>query len=140
MSADVIAALVALLKADGGVSAIVGARAYGGELPPAESRSMPRGAIVVAASGGPSLTAGSYAEHDTQRVDVFAYGRTPFEADALRRAAFEALRPVRRSVWAGVLIHWIKSAGGFSAARDPDAAWPRAFQSFQVFHALEAVE
>lgn len=140
MSADVIAALVALLKADNGVAALTGARVFGEELPSTEAKPMPRGAIVIAASGGVSLTGGSYCEHDTQRVDVSAYGRTPFEANALLRVASRVLRRARRSVWADVLIHWIDSAGGFSAARDPDAVWPRAFRSFQVFHALEAVE
>jgi len=137
--ADLMAALVALLKADASIAALVGARVFGGELPPAETRHMPRQAIVIQPSGGISLTAGSYAEHDTQRVDVFGYGRTPKEAAELVATAALALRRVQRGVWAGVLIHWARSAGGFSARRDPDAAWPRAFQSFQVFHALEEV-
>jgi hypothetical protein len=137
--ADPIAALVAMLKADGPTASLVGGRVFGAELPPAETAAMPRRAIVLAPSGGPSLTGGSYAEHDAQRVDLFAYGATPSEADAVRRAAARALRRVRRGVWAGVLIHWVRSAGGFSLARDPDAAWPRSFQSFQVFHALEEV-
>lgn len=139
MSADVIAALVALLKADGEVAALADTRVFGTELPPAEARQMPRNAIVIQPSGGVPLTAGSYAEHDAQRIDLFAFGRTPFEADALRRAASRALRSTRRSVWGSTLIHWIDSAGGFSSGRDPDAAWPRALQSFQVFHALEEV-
>jgi len=141
--ADVIAALIALLKADAAVAALVGsgaaARVFGGELPPAETRFMPRAAIVLAASGGASLTGGSYAEHDTQRVDLFAYGATPAEADGLLRAAALALRRARRGVWGGTIIHWANAAGGFSSGRDRDAAWPRGFQSFQVFHGLEAV-
>lgn len=137
--ADLLAGLIALLKADVPTASIAEGRIFGAELPEAETASMPRAAIVVATSGGVSLTGGSYLEADTQRVDLLAYGATPWEAEALRDVAGLALRRVRRSVWAGVLIHWIKPAGGSANARDPDLAWPRAFQSFQVFHALNAV-
>jgi hypothetical protein len=139
MPADPIAALMALLKADAATAAIAGARVFGGELPEDEAAFMPREAIVVAMSGGVSMTAGSFVEHDTQRIDLFAYGATPREAEQLAATAALALRRARRAVWADTLIHWIQPAGGAAAARDPDAAWPRAFQSFQVFHALEAV-
>ncbi len=137
--ADVVGALVSLLKAAAGVSGPAGGRVFGGELPPEEAAAMPRAALVVASSGGTSLTGGSYAEHDTQRIDLFAYGATPREAEQLIDAAALALRRVRRGVVAGVLIHWVRPAGGSAGARDPDAAWPRAFQSFQVMRALEAV-
>ena len=100
---------------------------------------MPRGAIVIATSGGSSLTGGSALEHDTQRIDLFAYGATPLEAEQLRGVAALAFRRARRAVWAGVLIHWVNPAGGATGARDRDAAWPRAFQSFQVLHALESL-
>lgn len=137
--ADLIAALVALLKEQAGVSALVGTRVFGEEIPAEEAPEMPRAALVVTKSGGPSLTGRSTADHDVQRIDLFAYGATPFEAGRVMGHASLALRRVRRSVWADVLIHSIDSAGGATNARDPDAAWPRAFQSFQVFHALVAV-
>lgn len=137
--ADLIGALAAMLKADAVIAALAGARVFGGELPEAEASFMPRAAIVLAFSGGTSLTGGSFVEHDTQRIDLFAYGATPRDAEGLRDAAALALRRLRRSVWAGVLIHWAEPAGGVTGARDPDAAWPRAFQSFQVFHALVPV-
>jgi hypothetical protein len=138
-AADLHAALVALLLEDPAIAAIVGTRVFGGELPANEAKSMPRAAIVVAASGGASLTGDSFTEHDTQRVDLFAYAGTPSAAEQLRGQAALALRRVRRGVWGGCLIHWIKPAGGSTGARDPDAAWPRAFQSFQVMHGLVAV-
>lgn len=139
MSADVIAALVALQKAEPDVAAIAGAHVYGVELPAKITKDMPLSALVIVPSGGSSMTGGSFVEHDRQRIDLFAYGATPFEADLLRRKASLAFRRVRRSVHAGVLIHAIEPAGGFFSARDPDAAWPRAFQSFQIFHALEEI-
>ncbi|MFZ5749100.1 MAG: tail completion protein gp17 [Pseudomonadota bacterium] len=137
--ADVVGALVAFLAADAATAAIVGARVFGGELPSEEAAAMPRAAIVLTASGGSSLTGGSYVEHDTQRVDLFAYGATPHAAEQLRDVAAMALRRLRRGVWAQVLVHWAQPAGGSTGARDPDAAWPRAFQSFQIFHAIRTV-
>lgn len=135
MSQDIIAALVSVLSADAGVAALVETRVFGGELPATEAASMPRKAIVVQPSGGASLTAGSYLGHDTQRVDVFAYGETPFEAERVRRAGFDVLKPLRRRVAASTLIHWVEPAGGYAAARDTNARWPRAFQSYQAFFA-----
>lgn len=137
--ADLTAALIALLKADTATAAASAGRVFGGELPPGETAAMPRAAIVLALSGGSSLTGGSFAEHDTQRVDLFAYGATPKEAEDLRAIAALAFRRARRKSWAGTLIHWVKPAGGSTGGRDPTAAWPRSFQSFQVFHALEEV-
>lgn len=136
---DRIAALTALLKADGATAALAGARVFGGELPAAEARHMPRHAIVLTPSGGASLTGDTFVEHDTGRVDLFAYGPTPAAAEQLLAVAALAFRRARRKVWAGVLVHWVKPAGGTSGGRDPDAAWPRAFQSFQVFNSLTGV-
>jgi len=131
--------LVALLLADAGVSALVAARVFGGELPPGETAHMPRQALVVAPSGGISLTGGSYAEHDTGRVDLFGYGATQREANQVLAAAALAMRRIQRTVSANVLIHWARPAGGGTGGRDQALVWPRAFQSFQVFHALEEV-
>lgn len=135
MSADPIAALIAVLQADAGVAALAGTRVFGDELPADEAGSMPRKAVVLKPSGGPSLAAGSYLEHDSQRVDAVSYGETPYEAQRLRAAVAAALKPLKRVVAASVLLHWVEPAGGFTTGRDPDAAWPSAFQSFQVFYA-----
>lgn len=137
--ADPIAAIVEALKADAGTAALAGARVFGGELPEDEAAAMPRQAIVLAPSGGVSLTGGSYVEHDTGRFDLFAYGATPREAKELADTAALALRRLRRSVFANALIHWLQPAGGATDGRDPDAAWPRSFRSFQVFYALVAL-
>lgn len=137
--ADIIGAIVERLKAAEEIVALVGDRVYGGEMPPEETAAMPRGAVVIRPSGGSSLTAGSFSKHDTQRFDVLSYGATPAEANRLARFSRAALIAIRRSVVAGCLIHWIEQAGGFTAGRDRDAAWPVAFQSFQAFHALQEV-
>jgi len=137
--ADIVAALVDLLAAEARVTDVAEDRIFGGELPADQAQYMPRDSLVIAPSGGTSLTAGSYIEADAQRFDLFSYGPTTAAAAALGRIAAMSMRRTRRGVHAGVLIHWVRSAGGFSTARDPVTAWPRCFQSFQVFHSLEEI-
>lgn len=137
--ADPVLAVVAILLADADVAARVSARGFGGELPASETAMMPRPCFVVRASGGPSLTEGSYARADTQRVDLFAYAETAQAAGALADLIALKLRQVRRQVAEGTLVHWVKSAGGYASGREPVTEWPRAFRSFQVFHGLVSV-
>lgn len=138
MSADIIAALVTFLRADAPLTVLVGARVFGLELPVDEAKSMPRPAVVLQASGGSTLVEGSYVEHTAQRIDAFSYGETPFEAERVSRAVFDALKALQRKVSAGVLIHWCDPAGGYANIRDPGTKWPINFQSFQAFHAETA--
>lgn len=139
-AADLEGALVAYLKTSTVLTGLLGTRVFAGELPASETEPMPRKAIVLRGSGGISLTGGSYLAHDAQRIDVFAFGETPFEAGRVMRAASLFLRSLRRSVHAGVLLHWANPASGASPDREPGTEWPRQFQSFQVMHGLEAVE
>jgi hypothetical protein len=139
-AADLEGGLVAYLLAIPAVAALVGTRIFGGELHPDETARMPRGAIVIRASGGTSLTGESTLEHDTQRVDVFSFGATPREAALVSREAGLALRRLTRGVYGGCLIHWANTASGSFAAREPVTEWPRHFQSFQVMHALNQIE
>ena len=135
----VVGALIALLSADAAVAADAAGYMFGGEIPESVSPEMPRRAIVLAKSGGPSLTGASFSMADTQRVDLFAYGATPHEAEQLLTLAAFAFREARRQERGGVLIHWINPAGGQTGGRTSGLAWPRAFQSFQVFHALRMI-
>lgn len=137
MTADVIAALVVVVKADAGVAALAGTRVFGLELPEAEAASMPRHAVVLRASGGAQLT-GGYLRHEAQRVDAFSYGATPYEAMRLDLAVQPALKQLRRQVASGVLIHWVGAAGGYAQFRDPDGDWPAVFRSWQAFYAEQA--
>lgn len=138
--ADLEAGLRAYLLDDPATFAATGGRIFGGELPAAETASMPRTAIVIKTSGGISLTGESTNEHDTQRVDVLTYGPTPNAAAGVMRTAAYALRNLRRSVHAGCLIHWANAASGSLPGREPVTEWPRQFQSFQVMHGLVAIE
>jgi hypothetical protein len=139
-AADLEGGVVAYLKSDPVTAAATEGRIFGGELPASETASMPRTALVVRASGGISLTGESKLEHDTQRLDVFAFGATPRAATAVMRAAALALRRLDRSVHAGCLIHWANAASGSIAGREPVTEWPRQFQSFQVMHGLLTIE
>ena len=137
MSQDIILGLIVFLQADIPLATLVGTRVFGHELPRAEAENMPRKAVVLQPSGGAILMAGSYVQHTSQRFDVFSYGETVFESERVRRAVFDALKPLQRVVSSGVLIHWVDPAGGFANLRDPDARWPINFQSFQAFYAEE---
>lgn len=137
--ADPVGAVVAMLLADADVAALVATRGFGGELPAAETDDMPRAAFVVKASGGVAMNGQGFAEYDTQRVDLHAFGRTPAEAAGLADLCALKLRRARRQVAAGTLVHWVQSAGGFSSGREPVTDWPRAWRSFQVCCALVKV-
>lgn len=136
---DPVAALVAALLADPDTSAIAGTDIYGGELPGEVVDRMPTPVIVIAASGGVSLTGTSGAEADAQRIDLLAYGASPAEANLLRATAARRLWAVEREVFAGTLIHWVNRAGGFAQARDRDGQWPQSLLSFQVFYSLKEI-
>lgn len=138
--ADLTAGLVAYLKTPAVLHTLLQGRVFGGELPPAQTETMPRKALVVSASGGVSLTGGSFVETDTARVDLFAFGETPIEAARVMRESALAMKRLRRSIHAGCLLHWANPAGGAIGGREPQTEWPRQFQSFQVMHGLIKIE
>lgn len=137
--ADIITAIVDVLKADAGVAAISGAHGYGDELPEAIIPDMPRPAFVVRPSGGAPFQPRSTVVLTAQRIDLVCYGATPYEADRLRRAAAPVLIGLKRRLVGSVLIHWAQSAGGYLTGRDRDGKWPYAFQSFQTLFASEEI-
>jgi hypothetical protein len=138
MSENIASALRVFLLTDTGVNTLVGTRVFAVELPASEAASMPRQCVVIKPSGGPAFQPGSYIDHAFQTLDVFSYGETPFEAEAVRDAVNDALRLLRRGAINTTLIHWVQPAGGWASNRDPDADWPFGFQSFQAFYALDA--
>lgn len=137
--ADIVTAIVELLKADAGIAALAGEHVYGGELPPNLPSLMPRSAIVVQPSGGVPFAPASTAELEAQRLDLICYGATPFEASSLRRVGNRVLLNTKRRVVASTLIHWVQWAGGYLAGRDRDSGWPYAFQSYQALFASDEV-
>jgi len=137
---DPVSAIVAILKADSAVSALAGTRVYGEELPQAEADAMPRKGVVIRSSGGVSPVRGRM-RHTGGRVDAICWAETPYQANLLNRAVFDALKSVLRRRVAldagGVLIHWIEDASGPLSLRDADTNWPAVTQSFQIFHAMD---
>lgn len=138
--ADIIGAMVALLKADTAVAAIAGGDIFAPEMPADAVKRMPLNAIVVQPSGGVPLTAGSDASLDSQRFDIIAFGLTPRDANQLRVKARSALVKTKRRTITNVLVHWINVAGGFFSARERDGLWPESFQSFQVLYSTQEVQ
>ena len=129
---DLLAALVAHLRAQTLVSALTGARVYGTELPAFETPHMPRHALVLSPAGGVPHGYLVSLSLDAMRIDAWSYGATPFEAMRLRRAVRAAMRSVERVRVGTALIHWVVPAGGFMEDRDPQARWPRVFESFTL--------
>lgn len=137
--ADLEAGLRAFLLADVALSALVGTRVFGGELPADQTAAMPRQCIVIKGSGGVSLTGNTSNEHDTERVDLRSFGATPREASIVARTAALAMKRMTRSVHGEVLLHWANVASGAIPGREPGTEWPFRNQSFQVLHHLTTV-
>ena len=130
--ADPIHALTTFLKADAAVNALTEGRIFGEEIPPDETESMPRKAVTVSSAPGAGAFGRGYQEYGDVIVDIRYYGETPYEARRVRRAGYGALKNLRRSPHANVLLHWAIRSGGPIGLRDPDTNWPFQFESFQV--------
>lgn len=140
---DIIGALVALLSADAGVETTE-ATVHGIELPHERIADMPVNALVIVPAGGPQPTQPSKADLETQRFDLFAYGKSHWAADSLRRVASAVLSRADRAVvtvpsGVKVLVHSVEVAGGFYASRDRDGAWPNSWQSFNTLYSTKEV-
>ena len=139
IEADPIGALRAFYLANADIVAMVGEDVFGGELEGDILDRGPKAALVIAPSGGTSMTGRSFAEFDTARLDLIAFGATPQEANMLIRTAAPLLWSVERLVVASTLIHWINRAGGEGSARRSETQWPQAFRSFQILYSLRPV-
>ena len=139
MIPDAIIALRAIVLADAGVAALVGARVFGDELPDLEAPNMPRYACVLSPAGGPPDH--SYVPISRQSIDVRAYGPTPLGAKKLHLAVHNVLKNLRRSVSLGTLIHSLTVESGPYALREPEAGaeWPLVFASYGLLVSEESV-
>lgn len=137
MPADPVAAVVAYLSSDDAVSARVGSRVFGGELPRREAKNMPRECVLLKPAGGGLLGTADQEYGDT-RLDVDCYGETPHEAWLLYLDVAAALKGLRRGVHAGTLLHWARPSTRGTLARDPDTDWPIAVCSWQVLAAEQS--
>lgn len=141
MSADVLAALVQLLKDDSAIDAYTDGRVWGVELDRAEVGNMPRKNIVVTPSGNAGSGGdASYAQISRGRFDFRCYGEDSYEAGVLGRVVWSFLKAIRpqtvQLIDGGVYVHNATVSGGPISMVDPDADWPFHWQSWGV-HAAE---
>lgn len=131
---DPVLAVIAKLKADVGIAALVGARVFGDEIPEGETASMPRKCIVVEPAGGTQSFGGGYQNFGDERLDIRCYAETPYQAGVLQRLVHTAMKHMTREVHEGTLLHWATRSAGPLSLRDPDANWPFRFESYQVLY------
>lgn len=131
--ADLVGSLRYYLLLDGPVSAAVGTRVFGEELPESEINNMPRPCTVLRSSGGPGM--GGYARIGNYRVDVRCYGETPYRAKQVWFAVYNALKHMPRTNSNGVLVHSARPEVMPIHMREPDTDWPLTFGSFLVLAA-----
>lgn len=132
MIPDPIAEIVALLKDDPDVSAIAGARVFGGGLSTSARGQMPQAAVVVTPAGGPGRR--GYNRYRVTRVDTTCYGATLKQSAQLHNVVREVLELLRRN---GSLF-WAKPASDGANALDPVTQWPTCYASYLVMSADEA--
>lgn len=135
---DPLAAVVSYLLADTEVQVQVGLNVFGAELPPLPDLgfTMPAKCMVVAYAGGTAIGPGARSKVPIglYRMDVKAYGATPFDASAVYLAAMDRLvRTLERSVERGTtLLHNAVIAGGPIGLRDSDLDWPMVLSTYEI--------
>jgi hypothetical protein len=129
-------ALRAALLADPLVSAAVGDRVYVGRVPGAAAGIVPETAgVMLRAAGGPG--APRHAALVAIRVNVHAYGPTPYSADLAHYVVHDALRRIERQVIAGTLIHSVLAEGGPTLVADPTTDAPEVVSTWALLTAEE---
>lgn len=137
--ADPAAALVALLKADVAVSAIVGDLVFRPSLPePPDRPAMPTACIVVTPAGGYVRYGGSMLKLVDPRIDVRCYGETDNAANQLAGTVAAVLRGTNSTISAGVFIKSMSITGPMPMV-DPDSLWPFGFLTATVTHVEQPV-
>jgi len=130
LAQDAIGALIALLKADGTISALLSTRVYGLELPRADSDNMPRKAIVINSAGG--IGESSYRDIFKYRLDFVCYGETPFEAYETWRTLRSVLREIEKGVTSSTYIYSAEHSAGPFSFRDAETKWPHTIDTWLV--------
>lgn len=128
-------ALVAYLRGVPAIATIVDTRVFLEELPQAESKEMPRPAIVVASAGGGLMGHGQL--YGDRRFDLLCYAESAARSRDLYeevRAAMKALlrETVADTSTTAVLLHWARISTDGTTSRDPKTDWPVTGSSWQV--------
>lgn len=129
---DYVAGLIASLRSDETLQALVEDRVYGLELDrqTAVTNDMPRMSLVVRVSGGPGFN--SYAPLTTRRIDLWAYGPTPERALAVANAADVVMSAIKNTTSAGVKFDGALDESGPRNFREPETEWPVCVSSWLV--------
>lgn len=133
---DGLGALIALLKADSTISALIGTRVFGEELPEAETDSMPRQCIVIQDAGG--IRNNSYLDINKMRLDFFCYGLTPIEAREVWRTLATVLRELERTIQSSTVIYQAEHSAGPFYSRNKESGfltntnWPLIIDTWLV--------
>lgn len=131
-------ATIEVLREQSRVADIVGTRIFGSKIPADTSAVMPVGCIVVKRNGVASgIGASDRIEWTRARIDVFAYGRTDYEAEQVGLSAHHALKRFNGGsvVGDGVLVRTITHTAGPIQIEDPDTGWPALIYTYEVLHA-----
>lgn len=129
-----VAAIRAILLADSDIEAIVVDRVFD-EIDEDEAKLMPRAAIVLQPSGGPSSPGGGFQQYGRQRIDVHCYGETLYESYMLSLTVYAVLKHLPRQVAAGALVYAATVQSKSSTARNPLNQWPVTYSSWLVTYA-----
>lgn len=127
---DILEAMIEILKANAGVSDLVGDRVYGEELSRDEIKNMPRKNVALVSAGGPEKIQTSSTVN--RRFDVWCYGETIYDAATLDRAVYDAIKAIENITVVDVLIHSAGISGGPRKYRDPESEWPAMIRSISV--------
>jgi hypothetical protein len=132
-AADPLAALIAFLLTDSDVSGLVDARVYGVEVPGDDvtRKAMPQACIVAKPAGGPGGREG-LSEWGRSRIDLWCYGANQHEGWNVYLAAYGALKHLKRTVSADVLLHAAVCLSKGVPGIDPDTQWPVTLSSWLV--------
>ena len=126
---DVVEALITYLGTVSGVTDLVSTRIWGGDLPESEVTNMPRKNLVIRGSGGPEEM--RTARIQRQRVDIFSYGESYYQAGRVDRAVADALLDIARTVANSTLLHSV-AYGGHLFLKIPDSGWEYVMRSALV--------
>lgn len=138
-----LAATIAVLRKDPGISELTGDWIYAPRLPrhprtgKVEDRiaqAMPRPCLVVQRAGGGSLGPGarSYLDWRVLRLNVFSYGTTPYDADLLDAKVYDFLTNMEQQVEGDTILRDAVASGGPTDLVDPDTSWPYVLSVFDL--------
>lgn len=123
------------------ISAMVGDRIYGAELPAAIQTAMPTSAVVCnAVPSGAGVGIADYLHVKVSRVDIRVYSGTPAAASRIAAAIDLHLHNVRAGKYGLYLVHWTHRVSGPNTYRAAPGDWPVCVYTVDIQHAAALIE